>query len=262
MIYLTTDEHRKVLERLLRLLRTIERTQIHAAGKMYTSLMACFAMHSCGAAESILALHDRFGTEWFPATTAYLIVRSLFEVDVTSHYITQQPTERSQRYIEYEHVIRKNTLDAIERHRASTDSSWREGLQLLYSQEYAPKKAQIDADFSRVRARFEDAKGKRITSWSGKSIRAMAKEVDHLEAYDIFYADLSSFAHVNVTVANRFLRSDGLVHGDGPAWSMRATEFDVASAFRYAATFLTCFMELFGKEFKAWKPTEVRACWD
>jgi hypothetical protein len=185
----------------------------------------------------------------------------LFEVDVTAHYITQDPIGRSRRYIDFEHVIRKTTLEAVERHRASKEPSWREAMQLLYNHKYAPQKAKIDADYARVRSQFENKKGKRGTSWSGKSLYAMAKEVDHLEAYEIFYADLSSFAHVNVILANRFLRLKGL-SGDGPVWSQRANEFDVANVFRYAAIFLTCFLELFGKEFGLWDTGRIEACWN
>ena len=228
----------------------------------YTSLMVCFAMHSKGAAESILALHDRFGTEWFPATTGFLIVRSLFEIDVTAHYITQDPRERSRRYIDFEHVIDKNMLEAVERHRLSKERSWREGMQFEYDHHYAPRKARIEADYERVRSIFEDTKGKRAKSWSGKSIYAMAREVNHVEAYDFFYAYLSSFAHVNVTLADRFLRLEGLRDRKGPGWSQRASEGDVADVFRYAAIFLSCFLEVFGREFKAWDQSSIEACWD
>ncbi len=258
MKYLTTDEHREVVKRLIAIPKSLAGTRDHPAGFEYTSLMVCFMMHSVGATESLLALYDRFKDDWFPATTGYLIVRSLFEVDVTAHYITLDRAERSRRYIAFEHVIRKNTLEAVERHRASQNASWREGMQMMYTMEYAPKKAENEAAYDRVRAIFEDAKGKRATSWSGKSIRAMAKDVDHLEAYDVFYADLSSFTHVNVMLANRFLQ----LRKDGPIWSMRAHEFDVGNVFRYATTFLTCFFELFGKEFGVWDRGNVMACWD
>lgn len=261
MKYLTTDEHRIVVERLARLPALASQVRIHQAGLEYTSLMMCFLMHSKGAADSLLAMHKLFGDEWFPATTGYIVARSLFEVDVTSHYIAADPVTRSQRYIDFEHVIRKNTLEAVERHRASPNSSWREVMQMMYTMEYAPKKAKIEADYEGVKAAFEDPKGRRAKSWSGKSIYAMAKEVDHLEAYDIFYADLSAFTHVNVMLANRFLRLRGLKSG-GPAWTQRAAELDVASVFRYTATFLTCFLQLFGKQFATWDDAKVMECWD
>lgn len=258
MKYLTTDEHREVVRRLVALPKGFKGTHSHEAGWEYTSLMVCFMMHSIGAAESVLTLFERFGDEWFPATTGYVVARSLFEVDVTAHYISVDAASRSRRYVEFEHVIRKNTLEAIERHRVSDTSSWREGLQLMYNMEYAPRKTEIEAKYEQVRSRFENARGKREQSWSGKSIRQMAIEVDHLEAYDIFYADLSAFTHVNVMLANRFLR----LKDDGPTWTMRAHAFDVGNVFRYTATFLTCFMTLFGKQFGLWDEARVMKCWD
>ena len=258
MIYLTTDEHRQVVQRLIAHMRSYHGVQTHSAGMEYTSLMVCFMMHSKGAAESLLTLHQQSGDDWFPATTGYVIVRSLFEVDVTAHYITREPRERSRRYIEYEHVVKKKKLEAVERHRVSKDSSWREGLQLMYNSEIAPKKAQIEAEYNRVRSKFEGPKGGRASSWSGKSLKQMAQEVDHVEAYEVFYADLSSFSHVNVMLANRFLR----MKPEGPSWTQRAYELDVASVFRYAAIFLSCFFELFGKEFGLWDKAAVDACWE
>lgn len=261
MKYLTTDEHIQVVARLLVFLSNTKGVETHPAGIEYTSLMMCFALHSKSACESILTLERSFGRDWFPSTTGYIIVRSLFELDVTAHYISKAPVERSRRYIDFENVIQKNALEAIERHRTSGKHSWREGMEFLYESEYATRKKQIDADYSKIRSQFEGKNGKRATSWSGKSIYAMAKEVDHLEAYEVFYSELSSFAHVNVMLANRFLRLQGM-KGDGPMWSQRAEEFDVAHVFQFAATFLTCFLELFGKEFKLWDKAKVMSCWD
>jgi hypothetical protein len=261
MKYLTAEEHRRVVERLLALLSNVKGVEKHAAGIEYTSLLMCFAMHSKGACESILALNRTFSSDWFPSSTGYLIVRSLFEIDVTAHYITQAPVERSRQYIDFEHVINKKTLEAVERHRMSKNSTWREGMQLLYQHEYASRKALIESNYAKIRSKFENKNGKRAISWSGKTIAAMAKEVDHVESYEVFYADLSSFAHVNVMLANRFLRLEGW-KGKGPLWSQRADEFDVAQVFQYAATFLTCFLELFGKEFKLWDKSRVMACWE
>ncbi len=149
-------------------------------------------------------------------------------------------------------------LDAVVRHKNSPNASWREGMTLTYDNEYAGRKTRIEAEYARVRSKFTDAKGKLFRSWSGKSIREMAREVDHLEAYDIFYGDLSSFTHVNVALANRFLR----VEPEKIGWSQRATEYDVANVFRYAATFLTCLLEHLGPQLGTWTAQAVRDCWD
>lgn len=258
MKYLTTDEHREVVRRLVAVPKSFSGCHDHPSGFQYTSLMVCFMMHSVGAAESLLTLHDRFKDDWYPATTGYLIVRSLFEVDVNAHYISADPEARSRRYIDFEHVIQKNTLEAVERHRVSGSPSWREGLQWMYNMDYAPRKVQIDTAYDGVRSQFENAKGKRATNWAGISIKEMAAQVDHLEAYEIFYADLSAFTHVNVKLANRFLR----LKENGPTWSMRSNEFDVGNVFRYAAIFMSCFLELFGAQFGIWGKERVMACWD
>ena len=45
MIFLTLDEHRKVVERLLALQGNLKGIHINEAGAVYTSLMSCFGMH-------------------------------------------------------------------------------------------------------------------------------------------------------------------------------------------------------------------------
>jgi hypothetical protein len=257
MQLLTIGEHRLVVERLINLAK-IDGVNMHSDDFAYTSLMVCFLMHSRASAESLIALHARFGDEWFPATTGYVIVRSLFEVDVTAHYISRDPVKRSSAYIEYEHILNKRMMDAVVRHKASSNASWKEGMTMTYDQEYAQRKAKIDAEYARVRGQFENAKGRPFRSWSGKTIREMAQEVNHTEAYDVFYDDLSSFTHVSVNLANRFLR----VQPDKIGWSQRADEYDVGNVFRYAATFLTCLLEHFGEQFGTWTAHEARACWN
>jgi len=85
----------------------------------------------------------------------------------------------------------------------------------------------------------------------------MAAEVEHLEAYDTFYADLSSFTHVDVRLADRFLHN----RPDGPACSQRTEEGDVGNVFRWAASFLTCYLELFGRQLCTWSEDAVQERW-
>jgi hypothetical protein len=67
---------------------------------------------------------------------------------------------------------------------------------------------------------------------------------------------------VNIALATEYVglyehfTADGA--GNAPAGQCFG-EFDV---FRYAAIFLTCFLELLGKEFGLWDPSKVQACWD
>lgn len=253
MKHLTVDQHREVLERLVKLLKGAEGVRQHAAGIEYTSVMMCFVLHSKSAAESILHLHRAFGDDWFPVTVGYIIVRSLFEVDVTAHYITKAPAERSHRYINFGHVVNKQMLDAVDRNRKSTNASWSEGLAEDYARHWLPRAPSINEAFERVRPIFGKDR-----SWSGKTIQKMAAEVDHIEAYEIFYKDLSSFTHMNVKAIDRFLR----LRPDGPLWSQRSGEFDVSSVFRYGAIFLTCLLQLFGEQFGSWSAEEVVGCWE
>ena len=255
--HLTTDEHRQVLERLVRLSARAQGALTHAAGLEYTSLMMCFLLHSKSVTDSLLALHRAFSGDWFPATVGYVVVRSLFEVDVTAHYLAKAPVERSRRYINFGWVINKQRLDAVNRHRNSSEPSWKEAMTAEYERYWLQRATEVNAAFAKVSSTFKKKNGSIATSWSGKSLKEMATEVGHVEAYDVFYAYLSSFTHMNVKAANRFLRIDP----DGPTWTQRATQFDVASIFQHAAIFLTCFLELFGEQFATWSPADVDGCW-
>jgi hypothetical protein len=260
---LTVEQHQEVLKRLFELGKQRSgRIPVHAAGDEYTSLMICFLLHSASAAESILRLSASFGDEWFPVTVGYSIVRPMFEIDVTAHYITKSPAERARQYIEFDAVLNKRKMDACAKHRKSGNVSWREGMELEWQHYWASREADVCKKFEAVASRFtrqqNPRKGELFDSWSGKSIRKMAEEVDHLESYDVFYSELSSFTHGNVHLADRFLHRQA----DGPVWSRRSNEFDVGNVFRHAAGFLTCYMQLFGQQFKTWSDAEVEACWE
>jgi hypothetical protein len=260
---LTVKQHQEVLKRLLELGKQRGgRVPIHAAGEEYTSLMICFLLHSLSAAESILRLSASFGDEWFPATVGYSIVRPMFEIDVTAHYITKSPAERARQYIDFGAVLNKRKMEACAKHRKSRDAGWREGMELEWQHYWASREPDVNKKFDAVSSQFtrkeNPRKGELFKNWSGKSIRKMAEDVDQLESYDVFYGELSSFTHGNVHLADRFLRC----RADGPAWSQRSNEFDVGNVLRHAATFLTCYMELFGQQFKTWSDIEVEACWD
>jgi hypothetical protein len=251
-----------VLSQLLDLGRTFGKSPVRSADIEYTSLMVCFLLHEISAANSLLRLREAFGEAWFPTTVGYIVARSMFETDVTAHYIGQEPSHRAHQYIAFESVLKKHEMDTCAKHRGSKDPQWRDAMCLLWRKRWAQEEQEVNAQYDQMRHQFETrGKGGKVTSfhnWSGKSIRQMAVEVEHEEAYDVFYADLSSFTHADVRLANRFLR----LHADGMTWSQRAREFDVGSVFRYAAIFLTCHLKLFGQQFGVWDAQTVERCWN
>jgi len=260
--YLNVEQHRRVLSQLLDLGRRADGAPFHAAGPEYTSLMVCFLVHNLSAADSLLRLWQSAGEQWFPATVGYLIARSMFETDVTAHYISQQPSDRAHQYILFERVLDKHAMDACAKHRGSKNANWGQAMDLLWRNGWAHREREVNAKHDEVRRRFETSgKGNKAApfrNWSGKSIRRMAVEVNHEEAYDVFYAELSSFAHADVRLANRFLR----LSPDGMSWSGRAREFDAGNVFRHAASFLACCLELFGRQFTVWDSVAVEGCWN
>lgn len=259
---LTTEQHRQVLSNLMTLGRSTSGVCIHAAGAEYTSLMSCFLMHNMAAVQSLLILYESAGADWFPVTVGYGIARSMFEVDVTAHYITQSPANRARQYILFEHVLNKRTMDACAKHRQSDDPGWREAMDFEWRHRWVFRESEVNAKFDEVRCCYEaiSRRGKvqPFSNWSGKSLRQMAVDVEHEEAYDVFYAELSSFAHVDVRLVNRFLQ----LHSDRLSWSQRAHESDVGNVLRHAAEFLTCYLKLFGEQFGAWGVLTVESCWD
>jgi hypothetical protein len=188
--------------------------------------------------------------------------RSIFEVIINAHYITRDPVNRARQYIDYGHVIRKNQLDALLKHHNTQDATWHDLIELTLEHEWTPREQEINEKYKSVKRQFETTtkRGKKriFQNWSGKSIREMAKEVDHEVEYDVFYSELSSFTHADVELVDRFLR----IRLDGLSWTQRANEFDVGNVFRFAATFFSCFLRLFGHEFKIWSEQDVNNCWD
>ena len=224
--------------------------------------MICLLMHNVTSADTLLKLLKAFGEDWFPATVGFAIVRPMFEVDVTAHYMSQNPAQRASQYIKYSDILKKRQMDACYKHRQSKNSTWGEAMSLDWNHYWASRKAETEERYRAVASSFQrQKKGGGLVefkNWSGRNLREMAVTVNHEEAYDILYADLSSFAHADVRLADRFLK----IKPTGPFWSCRADELDVVRVFQYAANFLACFMELFCQNFSTWTKADVKACWD
>jgi hypothetical protein len=223
--------HRGVLARLCSVAQSLDGVSTHTAGLEYTSLMSCFLMHNVSGGRALLSLLDSAGPEWFPSTHGFAIARTMFETDVTAHYISKLPGERASQYILFEHILNKRAMEACRKHRASDDPGWREAMTVEWESRWAEREADIDNKYDEVKSMFTRPKGREFDTWSGLSIRALASEVDHDEAYDTFYAQLSSFTHGDIHSANRFLR----LRSDSPFWSQRANWYDVGEVLHAGA---------------------------
>ena len=252
--------HHEVLSRLTAIGQSVDGVRTHQAGIQYTSLMSCFLMHNVSGARSLLALWVSSGVEWFPVTSGYMIARSMFEVDVNAHYITKSPEERSRQYILFEYVLQKRSMDACSKHRFSKNQSWCDAMELEWKAKWEKRENEVNAKFAEVEQLFKTngKSGKLFKNWSGKSIWQLAEDVNHVEAYETFYSELSSFIHADVNMANRFLRQQP----DGPFWTQRANWYDVGEVLHDASSFLSCFLKLFGAQFGVWNDKDIDACWD
>jgi hypothetical protein len=260
MIYLTDDQHIEVLKRLItKANKVLEITpKIHDAGIEYTSLMNCFLLHNLSCAKSLLHLLNSFTKEWFPVAVGYTIVRPMFEIDLNSHYISKNPIKYSKEYIEFDKINKYKIIEAIRNNLNSNNSSWKEALNSDWKNFTQVKLDEIKKEYENTLMNFKESERKnRKKWWSGKSIKEMAIEVNHKEAYDIFYSELSLFTHVNVTLANRYLQS----RKETLVWSAKSNELDIGGVFRYASIFLTCFLELYGEQFNKYRKEEIRECW-
>ena len=255
-------QHIEVLQRLRdKIFKLKFSPETHNGGIEYTSLMNSFLLQNLSHADTLLHLLASFGKEWFPTTVGYVIVRPMFELDIHAHYISKQPSEYSKLYIDFEKITRYNQMMAVQKHVNSNNESWEMGMKFLWNNVWNPIQMQITEEYHSVISCFskKSKSGKVVPfqNWIGKSTRQMSIEVDHEEAYDLFYSELSSFTHVDVNLANRFLR----LNNDGITWTTKANQFDRGNVFRYASTFLTCFLELFGREFNTWTEEDIHDCW-
>lgn len=262
MLLLTDEQHVMVLKRLIGKAKELDTPpKIHKAGIEYTSLMNCFLLHNLSCAESLVHLLNACKPEWFPVSVGYTIVRPMFEIDLNSHLISKDPIKNAKKYIDFGKINLYNQMTSIRKHCTSKNKSWNEAMNQIWENDLKNRQQLITDNYTSVSSQFskQDKKGKNVIfqNWSGKSLKQMAKEVEHEEAYDIFYSELSTYAHVNVDLVDRYLR----LNQDGLTWTMKANYYDRSNVFRFAATFFSCFLELFGKEFNRWTEQEIINCW-
>lgn len=259
MKFQVEKQYIQALEELLALARKYfdEKGGVHfQPNKLpYTSLMICFFMQNMSASESLLRLYKSFSSEWFPQSIGYAIVRTMFEVDVTAHYISKRPDERALRYIDYGDVLNKQQMDVYKKY-LNSNEEFGGYVALRWDKHWKERESEIENKYKQVQGQFakQGKKGK-IKHWSGKNLYDMACEVDHSMVYEIFYSELSSFIHADVKLADCFLQS----RDDNFVWSQKASGYHVANVFQHAVVYLECIMNLFAREFELWSEQDIHA---
>ncbi len=262
MYYMTNESHSKLIEELLLLSRKITDIKVKVSDKdfEFTSLIVCFGLHVFSSAEVILNLYKSMG-EFFPATTGYVISRTMFEAIINARYISLEPEIRANQFIQYCHVNNKKHLDVLLKHKDTKNLVWKEYINKALCENWNSKKGEIENQYGQVKKKYtqKSKKGKMIKyrNWSGKTIRAMALDVDHEVEYDILYSELSSFVHTDVRLADRFLKFGK----DNPYWSTRSGEYDIGNVLRHTATFLSCYLNLLADNFTVFYSQDIQNCW-
>ncbi len=109
---------------------------------------------------------------------AMKISRGMFESAVMAEYLRRTPQEIDD-YMEFGHVL-----------------NWKR-LELFPDAFDTKQKRKIRKEYSRVKSRFENKKGKVRTQWNSHSIAQMAGVIGRQEQYDLPYSIAASMHHGN-----------------------------------------------------------------
>jgi hypothetical protein len=111
---------------------------------------------------------------------AMKLARSMVEVAITALYLERNPGEVDL-FLDFPHVISWNYLQMSER----------------YSPGSVPPelRAQAEIEYNRAKPRFSNSRGKVRNTWSTKTIRKMAEEVDFLQHYETAFGLGSDLVH-------------------------------------------------------------------
>lgn len=170
------------------------------------------------------------------------ILRSLLENLISAKYIVRDPRfadQMASRFVEYKWVIFKRHLAEEELNLVNDSAEARN--------DFLEKKNTVLAKVAEFKRKYNIVSDKALLTWSGRSIRDMAKLIDHklLEEYDSTFRLCSRFSHPSIIGDKSYL-----IHGDGELIfsvnpSMDGIILNLKSAIRYLNEFLKMFIELY-----------------
>lgn len=161
-----------------------------ATGKL--QMLALEFVRSVGTSmrASLLLAENEFGGD------TVRLARSMFEAAVTLHHLDSDRNEVDD-YLDFRWVMQHKFHEHLQEH-APTQIEHIDAATLAQSQR----------EFSRVRSRFTDSKGRVRNQWNRKSLRAMAEGIGAAPMYGGIYPLASSLIHSDI---------QGLALGEGPS---------------------------------------------
>lgn len=185
-----------------------------------------------------------------PLSISYSMIRNLFEIHLTAHYISLKPETRVERYISYESIAEYNKVKGLEELKNSSKECYKKIAEEILSQ----------IDIHSINQEYESIKSRypRKDNWSGISIREMAKYTDHEEDYIYYYKFLCGFTHGNIKANLKYIHNEK----KEVIIANRTNDIERGHIFNMVSQFYACFIDLLGNEFNYSLTEEIKKCWD
>ncbi len=124
-----------------------------------------------------------------------LFIRSLFELSVQFEYMMQQPEERAQQYLDFEHITRYQEEQAF-----LGKAMGIMGDHMRSSPLRREGEVRVKAEYERVLPKFQRKDGTPWRSWHGLQFRQVVERLpsdqfDWVVEYDLWYKHFSAWAH-------------------------------------------------------------------
>ncbi len=127
----------------------------------------------------------------------------------------------------------------------------RSDLQGVDKEKMKKRQQELEAEWNKVKHRFtrKNAQGKEMicSRWSCKDLRAMAEELELVDAYDFFYVYASSFVHSTAAVANEYVLGR---EGDSVVVEVGASEIMVERVLSTARAIFMSILDIVNDEYK------------
>lgn len=140
---------------------------------------------------------------------AAILARSLLNLVINALWIHQNPSVRVSAYIDFDTVLRARLGRKIIQNPSLLGSQFQNRLSGIKSTQ-----PQLEAEEKKAITKHGYKRG----VWSGKTIRDMAEDVGHINAYDSAYTLMSNLEHSNATSTDAYITEgpDGLTIGVAP----------------------------------------------